>query len=61
MTPRELADSIGVSRSFISKKITAGEIVTTHRGRGHRISFAEAERFRARYTEALTADLAQDF
>lgn len=45
MTPAQVADAIGVSRSTISRKITAGELRVVKVGNRNRIPFEEFERF----------------
>lgn len=49
LSPQQLADSIGISRPAIMRWIKLGQIKTTRYGVNHRISLAEAERFRAWY------------
>ncbi|MCL2454548.1 MAG: helix-turn-helix domain-containing protein [Micrococcales bacterium] len=61
LTPAEAAEALGVSRTFVMNKITAGQIASTRRGTRHRIAVAEVERFRAVYIDQMTTDLAQDF
>ena len=45
MTPEQVADTIGVSRSTISRKIKAGELRAVKVGNRNRIPFEEFERF----------------
>ena len=45
MTPEEVADSLGVSRSTISRRIKAGEISAVKVGNRNRIPYAEFERY----------------
>lgn len=45
LTPAQVADAIGVSRSTISRKITAGELRVVKVGNRNRIPFEEFERF----------------
>ncbi|WP_425953419.1 helix-turn-helix domain-containing protein [Xylanimonas sp. McL0601] len=45
MTPEEVADSLGVSRSTISRRIKAGEISAVRVGNRNRIPYAEFERY----------------
>lgn len=61
MTPAQMAESIGVSRATIMRRILAGEIRTERRGNRHRVSVAEVERFRQVYVRQMAADLAVDF
>jgi excisionase family DNA binding protein len=61
MTPAEMADSIGVSRATIQRRILAGEIRSERRGNRHRIPLHEVERFRHAYVREMATDLAADF
>lgn len=45
MTPAQVADAIGVSRSTISRKIAAGELRAVRIGNRNRIPYEEFERF----------------
>lgn len=45
MTPAQVADAMGVSRSTISRKIAAGELRAVKIGNRNRISYEEFERF----------------
>lgn len=45
MTPAQVADAIGVSRSTISRRIAAGELRAVKVGNRNRIPFEEFERF----------------
>ena len=45
MTPAQVADAIGVSRSTISRKIAAGELRAVKVGNRNRSPFQEFERF----------------
>lgn len=45
MTPSQVADAIGVSRSTISRKITAGELRAVKVGNRNRIPHEEFRRF----------------
>ncbi len=45
MTPTQVADAIGVSRSTVSRKIAAGELRAVKVGNRNRIPFEEFERF----------------
>lgn len=45
MTPEQIADAMGVSRSTISRKIKAGELRAVKVGNRNRIPFEEFERF----------------
>lgn len=46
MTPAKTAESIGVSRATIMRRIISGEIRTDRKGNRHRIPLSEVERFR---------------
>jgi excisionase family DNA binding protein len=61
MTPAQMAESIGVSRATIMRRILAGEIRTNRKGNRHRIPLTEVERFRHAYVKEMAADLAVDF
>ncbi len=61
MTPAQMAESIGVSRATIMRRILAGDIRTDRRGNRHRIPLTEVERFRHTYVKEMAADLAVDF
>lgn len=61
MSPAEMAESIGVSRPTIQRRILAGEIRSERRGNRHRIPLDEVERFRHAYVREMAADLAADF
>ncbi|MDR1449861.1 MAG: excisionase family DNA-binding protein [Propionibacteriaceae bacterium] len=61
ITPAQMAESIGVSRATITRRILAGEIRTEKRGNRHRIPLPEVERFRHTYVHAMAADLAVNF
>lgn len=61
MTPAQMADSIGVSRATIMRRILAGNIRTDRKGNRHRIPLTEVERFRHTYVREMAADLAADF
>ncbi len=61
MTPAQMAESLGVSRATIMRRIIAGEIRTDRKGNRHRIPLSEVERFRHTYVREMAADLAVDF
>jgi len=61
MTPAQMAESIGVSRATIMRRIIAGEIRTDRKGNRHRIPLSEVERFRHIYVREMATDLAVDF
>jgi excisionase family DNA binding protein len=61
MTPEQMAESIGVSRATIMRRVVTGEIRTERRGNRHRILLAEVERFRHSYVREMARDLARDF
>ena len=45
MTPEQVADTMGVSRSTISRKIKAGELRAVKVGNRNRVPYEEFERF----------------
>lgn len=45
LTPAQVADAVGVSRSTISRKITSGELQAIKVGNRNRIPYEEFERF----------------
>jgi len=61
VTPQQMADSLGVSRATIMRRIQDGEIAATKRGNRHRISVTEMERFRTVYIRELAVAFADDF
>jgi excisionase family DNA binding protein len=61
MTPEQMAESVGVSRATIMRRVAAGEIQTERRGNRHRIPLPEVERFRHAYVREMASDLARDF
>jgi excisionase family DNA binding protein len=61
MTPAQMAESIGVSRAMIERRLLKGEIASERRGNRHRIPLAEVERFRHAYVREMAHDLAADF
>jgi excisionase family DNA binding protein len=61
MTPAQMAESVGVSRATIMRRVASGEIRTERRGNRHRIPLPEVERFRHAYVREMARELAQDF
>ncbi|MDR0626554.1 MAG: excisionase family DNA-binding protein [Bifidobacteriaceae bacterium] len=61
MTPAQMAESMGVSRATIERRILNGEISSERRGNRHRIPLGEVERFRHAYVREMARDLAVDF
>jgi excisionase family DNA binding protein len=61
VTPAEMAESIGVSRATIQRRILAGEIRSERRGNRHRIPLDEVERFRHAYVREMADGLGVDF
>ncbi|MDR1213321.1 MAG: excisionase family DNA-binding protein [Propionibacteriaceae bacterium] len=61
MTPAQMAESVGVSRATIMRRISNNEIRTDRRGNRHRIPLPEVERFRHAYVREMARDLAADF
>lgn len=49
MTPAQLADSLGISRPAIMRRISLGELRSERHGNRHRIPMDEVERFRRAY------------
>ncbi|MCL2464272.1 MAG: helix-turn-helix domain-containing protein [Micrococcales bacterium] len=60
MTPQEMADSIGISRPAIMRRIAEGQIATRRHGNRHRIMLSEVERFRAWYLHDIAEASADD-
>jgi excisionase family DNA binding protein len=56
-----MAESIGVSRATIERRILNGEIAADRRGNRHRVPLGEVERFRHAYVREMARDLAADF
>lgn len=61
MSPAEMADSIGISRATIMRRIEGGEIGCTRVGSRYRIPLREVERFRGAFVREMAASLADDF
>ena len=61
MSPAQMAESIGVSRATIQRRILAGEIRSERRGNRHRIPLDEVERFRHAYVREMADGLGVDF
>lgn len=59
MTPEQVAEAMGVSRSTISRKIKAGEIFAVKVGNRNRVPYEEFERF-WRNTMGDLIDLTRD-
>lgn len=49
LTPEQVADELGISRSTVSRKIKDGEIRAVKVGNRNRIPYEEYERFRLRH------------
>ena len=60
LSPRELADRVGLSRAAIQRWIQEGKINTYRRGNRHRIPASEADRFVAWYRHEVVAIQADD-
>jgi excisionase family DNA binding protein len=56
-----MAQSIGVSRATIERRILNGEIASERRGDRHRIPLGEVERLRHAYAREMAHHLAADF
>ncbi|MGV0624589.1 hypothetical protein [Mycolicibacter minnesotensis] len=54
LTPAQMAADIGITRAGVERRIASGEIVCP-------ITRGEAERFREKYVQDMTAVLADDF
>lgn len=61
LTPAQMADSIGISRAGIQRRIAAGDIAYRKIGNRYRISLEEVERFRSTFVRETAATLANDF
>ena len=61
VTPQQMADSLGISRATVMRRIRDEEIAVTKRGNRHRIPVTEMERFRTVYIRELATAFADDF
>ncbi|WP_448071815.1 helix-turn-helix domain-containing protein [Georgenia yuyongxinii] len=60
MTPEQVADALGVSRSTVSRKIKAGEIRAVKVGNRNRIPYDEFERYVEAANRAMVALVADE-
>ena len=60
MSPREMAESMGVSRAAVQRWIAEGRVRTTRRGTYHQIELSEVERFRGEYLDHMSAAIADE-
>jgi excisionase family DNA binding protein len=56
MTPRQMAESLGVSRAAVQRWIEQGRIATERHGTYHHIPLREVERFRAEQIRGIIED-----
>jgi len=56
LTPAQMAESLGVSRSAVQKWIERGRIATERHGTYHHIPVREVERFRAEHIRGIVED-----
>jgi excisionase family DNA binding protein len=60
LTPAQLADSLGISRPAVMRRIALGELRTERHGNRHRIPMDEVDRFRRTYVREIAASSAAD-
>jgi excisionase family DNA binding protein len=60
LTPAGLADSLGISRPAIMRRIALGQLRTERYGNRHRIPMDEVERFRRQYVREIVTASASD-
>ena len=60
-SPAQVAEQVGVSRTTIQRRITAGDIRCTKVGSRYRIPLVEVERFRREFVQDMATTLANDF
>jgi len=60
LTPAQLADSLGISRPAVMRRIALGELRTELHGNRHRIPLDEVDRFRRVYVREIAASSADD-
>jgi len=60
LTPAEMAERLGVSRTTISRRIADGQIRALKVGNRHRIPVAEYDRFRRKLIETVAEHYAAD-
>ena len=61
LTPREAAESLGVSRSSVQRAIASGRVRTEMRGSHHRVPESEVARFRHEMLTRMAEAMADDF
>jgi excisionase family DNA binding protein len=60
MTPDELANSVGISRTAIMRRIRSGQIPADRKGNRYRIPLDVAQRFRDQYLDQAASLMGQD-
>ncbi|MCL1897339.1 MAG: helix-turn-helix domain-containing protein [Micrococcales bacterium] len=60
LTPAEMAERIGVSRTTISRRIAEGQIKALKVGNRHRVPVAEYDRFRREFMKSVAEHYAAD-
>ena len=60
MTPDELAESVGISRTAIMRRIRSGQIPADRKGNRYRIPLDAAQRFREEYLDQAASLMGQD-
>jgi excisionase family DNA binding protein len=60
LTPAQMAESLGVSRPAVMRRIALGQIRTERHGNRHRIPLEEVERFRHEYVREIASASAVD-
>lgn len=60
LTPAQMAQTFGMSRPAIMRRIALGQIRTERHGNRHRIGLDEVERFRRQYVREIAAASAAD-
>ena len=61
MTPQQVADELGLSRTTVLRKIGSGVLKASKQGNRNRVAVADFERFRDSYIRDLGQAFAQDF
>lgn len=61
LSPAEVAERLGISRSTVARRVAAGHLQALKSGNRHYISPAEFERFRSTFVRELAVDFADDF
>ena len=60
LTPAQLAESVGISRPAIMRRIAEGQIRTERHGNRHRIPLDVADAFRRSYVREIATSSAAD-